>query len=125
MYVGSNPGPATSVVCTLIMRSFRRGTKDAIGPDVTSVTYREGESSANWRIQGIEPWAKFKTFMRRNVMTRAPILSAVAAALLLGLAAAGPLAAEDAATPAPSATPAPAKGEFDNSCAMGLVKGRR
>ena len=55
-------------------------------------------------------------------MTRAPILSAVAAALLLGLAAAGPLAAEDAATPAPSATPAPAKGEFDNSCARGFVK---
>ena len=57
-------------------------------------------------------------------MTRAPILSAVAAALLLGLAAAGPLAAEDAATPAPSATPAPAKGEFDNSCAMGLAEGQ-
>ena len=59
-------------------------------------------------------------------MTRAPILSAVAAALLLGLAAAGPGAAEDAATPAttPSATPAPVKGEFDNSCAMGLTEGQ-
>ena len=62
-------------------------------------------------------------------MTRAPILSAVAAALLLGLATAGPVAAEDAATPAtpattPSATPAPVKGEFDNSCAMGLAEGQ-
>ena len=51
-------------------------------------------------------------------MTRAPILSAAAAALLLSLAAMGPLAAEDAATPAaPAMTPAPAaapaKGEFD------------
>ena len=61
-------------------------------------------------------------------MTRAPILSAAAAALLLSLAAMGPLAAEDAATPAapamtpaPSASPAPAKGEFDNSCAMALA----
>ncbi len=68
-------------------------------------------------------------------MTRAPILSAVAAALLLGLAAAGSVAAEDAAsptepsatpamTPAPSATSEPAKGEFDNSCAMGLAEGK-
>ena len=64
-------------------------------------------------------------------MTRAPILSAAAAALLLSLAAMGPLAAEDAATPAapamtpaPSASPAPAKGEFDNSCAMGLTEGQ-
>ena len=41
-------------------------------------------------------------------MTRAPILSAAAAALLLSLAAMGPLAAEDAATPAaPAMTPAP------------------
>jgi YHS domain-containing protein len=72
-------------------------------------------------------------------MTRAPILSAVAAALLLGLAIAGPAAAEDAATPAtpaapamtpapmtpaPAATAAPAKGEFDNSCTMGLAEGQ-
>ncbi|HEV3241890.1 MAG TPA: hypothetical protein VGY14_01345 [Methyloceanibacter sp.] len=65
-------------------------------------------------------------------MTRAPILSAVAAALLLGLAAAAPAVAEDAATPtapaAPAMTPvpaaAPAKGEFDNSCAMGLAEGQ-
>src|SRR6476659_5041472 len=62
-------------------------------------------------------------------MTRAPILSAAAAALLLNLAAMGPLAAEDAATPAaPAMTPAPsaapAKGEFDNSCAMGLADGQ-
>ena len=62
-------------------------------------------------------------------MTRAPILSAAAAALLLSLAAMGPLAAEDAATPAaPAMTPAPsaapAKGEFDNSCAMGLADGQ-
>ena len=62
-------------------------------------------------------------------MTRAPILSAVAAALLLALAAAGPAAAEDAATPAaPAMTPAPSaapvKGEFDNSCAMGLADGQ-
>jgi len=58
-------------------------------------------------------------------MTRAPILSAVAAALLLGFAASVPAAAEDATTsPAPSATPAPAKGEFDNSCAMGLAEGQ-
>jgi YHS domain-containing protein len=64
-------------------------------------------------------------------MTRAPILSAAAAALLLNLAAMGPLAAEDAATPAapamtpaPSASPAPVKGEFDNSCAMGLADGQ-
>ncbi|HEU0016938.1 MAG TPA: hypothetical protein VFQ31_01055, partial [Methyloceanibacter sp.] len=66
-------------------------------------------------------------------MTRAPVLSAVAAALLLGFAAV-PAAAEDAAsspapstteaTPAPSASPAPAKGEFDNSCAMGLADGQ-
>src|SRR5262249_50585221 len=71
-------------------------------------------------------------------MTRAPILNAVAAALLLGLAAA-PAMAEDAATPtapaqsatpaAPAVTPAPAaavpaKGEFDNSCAMGLAEGQ-
>src|SRR6185295_6585493 len=68
---------------------------------------------------------------RRNAMTRAPILSAAAAALLLSLAAMGPLAAEDAATPAapamtpaPSASPAPAKGEFDTSCAMGLADGQ-
>jgi YHS domain-containing protein len=65
-------------------------------------------------------------------MTRASILSAVAAALLLGLAAAAPAVAEDAATPATPATPemtpvpatAPAKGEFDNSCAMGLAEGQ-
>ena len=64
-------------------------------------------------------------------MTRAPILSAAAAALLLSLAAMGAAAAEDAATPAapamtpaPSASPAPAKGEFDNSCAMGLADGQ-
>ena len=64
-------------------------------------------------------------------MTRAPILSAVAAALLLGLAIAGPAAAEDAATPAasamtpaPAATAAPVKGEFDNSCTMGLAEGQ-
>ena len=65
-------------------------------------------------------------------MTRAPILSAVAAALLLGLATAAPAVAEDAATPATPATPemtpvpatAPAKGEFDNSCAMGLAEGQ-
>ncbi|HKA65871.1 MAG TPA: hypothetical protein VKD00_09185, partial [Methyloceanibacter sp.] len=61
-------------------------------------------------------------------MIRAPILSAVAAVLLLGFAAAGPAAAEDAASPtspAPAATPAsPATpGEFDNSCAMGLAEG--
>src|SRR6478672_9318643 len=71
-------------------------------------------------------------------MTRTPILCAVAAALLLGLAAA-PAVAEDAATPAapaPSATPAtpamtpapatvvPANGEFDNSCTFGLTKGQ-
>ncbi len=71
-------------------------------------------------------------------MTRTPIICAVAAALLLGLAAA-PAVAEDAATPAapaPSATPAapamtpapaaavPAKGEFDNSCTFGLTKGQ-
>ena len=72
-------------------------------------------------------------------MTRAPILSAVAAALLLGLAIAGPAAAEDAATPAtpaapamtpapmtpaPTATATPVKGEFDNSCTMGLAEGQ-
>jgi YHS domain-containing protein len=75
-------------------------------------------------------------------MTRAPILSAVAVALLLGLAIAGPAAAEDAATPATPATPAapamtpapmtpapaatatPVKGEFDNSCTMGLAEGQ-
>ena len=61
-------------------------------------------------------------------MTRAPILSAVAAALLLGFAASVPAAAEDApSSPAPAATPAPsapAKGEFDNSCAMGLAEGQ-
>src|SRR5262252_6403434 len=69
-------------------------------------------------------------------MTKAPILSAAAAALLLGLAAA-PVVAEDAATPAapaPSATPTllpttpapatPAKGEFDNSCTFGLTTGQ-
>src|SRR6476469_5043960 len=71
-------------------------------------------------------------------MTRTPIQCAVAAALLLGLAAA-PAVAEDAATPAapaPSATPAapamtpapaaavPANGEFDNSCTFGLTKGQ-
>src|SRR5215470_8832239 len=69
-------------------------------------------------------------------MTKAPILSAAAAALLLGLAAA-PVAAEDAATPAapaPSAAPTspptnpapatPVKGEFDDSCAMGLTEGQ-
>src|SRR6476661_5664833 len=70
-------------------------------------------------------------------MTRTPIQCAVAAALLLGLAAA-PAVAEDAATPAapaPSATPAasamapapaaavPADGELDNSCTFGLTKG--
>jgi YHS domain-containing protein len=68
-------------------------------------------------------------------MNRAHILSAVAAALLLGLAAAGPVAAEDtttspepsaapAMTPAPAATTAPVTGEFDNSCAMGLAEGQ-
>ncbi|MGC1180726.1 MAG: hypothetical protein WA884_17315 [Methyloceanibacter sp.] len=62
-------------------------------------------------------------------MTRVPFLSAVAAALLLGLATVGPAAAEDAATSAaPAMTPAPAaapaKGEFDNSCAMGLASGQ-
>ncbi|MGC1344840.1 MAG: hypothetical protein WA863_01775, partial [Methyloceanibacter sp.] len=71
-------------------------------------------------------------------MTGTPIICALAAALLLGLAAA-PAVAEDAATPAapaPSATPAapamtpapaaavPAKGEFDNSCTFGLTKGQ-
>jgi YHS domain-containing protein len=64
-------------------------------------------------------------------MTRAPILSAVAAALLLGFVAMAPVAAEDAATPAtpasraaPAATAVPTKGEFDNSCAMGLAEGQ-
>ena len=61
-------------------------------------------------------------------MTRAPLLSAVAAALLLGFASSVPAVAEDAPTaPAPAATPAPsapAKGEFDNSCAMGLAEGQ-
>jgi YHS domain-containing protein len=64
-------------------------------------------------------------------MTRAPILSAVAAGLLLGFAAVAPVAAEDAAAPAtpaspaaPAATAAPTKGEFDNSCAMGLASGQ-
>jgi YHS domain-containing protein len=64
-------------------------------------------------------------------MTRAPILSAVAAALLLGFVAVAPVAAEDAATPAtpaspasPAATAVPPKGEFDNSCTMGLASGQ-
>ena len=61
-------------------------------------------------------------------MIRAPILSAVAAALLLGFAASIPAAAADAqSSPAPAVTPAPsapAKGEFDNSCAMGLAEGQ-
>ena len=58
-------------------------------------------------------------------MTRAPILSAVAAALLLCFAASVPAAAEDApSSPAPTAAPAPAKGEFGNSCAMGLASGQ-
>ena len=61
-------------------------------------------------------------------MIRVPILSAVAAALLLGFAASVPAAAEDAqSSPAPAAAPAPsapAKGEFDNSCAMGLAEGQ-
>ena len=61
-------------------------------------------------------------------MIRAPILSAVAAALLLGFAASIPAAAEDTqSSPAPAVTPAPsapAKGEFDNSCAMGLAEGQ-
>jgi hypothetical protein len=67
-------------------------------------------------------------------MTRAPTLSAVAAALLLWFAAVVPAAAEDAATspapsaspatPAPSSSPTPVKGEFDNSCAMGLAQGQ-
>ncbi|MGC2408701.1 MAG: hypothetical protein WA441_01460 [Methyloceanibacter sp.] len=68
-------------------------------------------------------------------MTRAPILSALAAAVLLGFATAGPAAAEDATThaapampapmtPAPAAIAAPAKGEFDNSCTMGLAEGQ-
>jgi YHS domain-containing protein len=69
-------------------------------------------------------------------MTRVPILSAVAAGLLLGFAAVAPAAAEDAANPATpaaraspassaaSATPVPTKGEFDNSCAMGLAEGQ-
>src|SRR5262249_32279861 len=69
-------------------------------------------------------------------MTKAPILSAAAAALLLGLAAA-PAVAENAAppaAPAPSATPTllpttpapatPVKGEFDNSCTFGLTTGQ-
>ena len=65
-------------------------------------------------------------------MTRAPILSAVAAALLLVIAV--PAVAEDAATsaapsaspatPAPSSSTAAVKGEFDNSCAMGLAEGQ-
>ena len=62
-------------------------------------------------------------------MTRVPFLSAVAAALLLGLATVGPAAAEDAATSAaPAMTPAPAaapaKGEFDNDSAMDLASGQ-
>jgi YHS domain-containing protein len=67
-------------------------------------------------------------------MIRASILFAASAALLLSHAAAGQAVAEDAASsPAPSATeaapaqsaaPAPAKGEFDNSCAMGLAEGQ-
>jgi len=66
-------------------------------------------------------------------MTRASILSAAAAALLLGIAAVAPAAAEDAATSATRAAPAtkiapataaPTKGEFDNSCAMGLAEGQ-
>ena len=76
-------------------------------------------------------------------MTRAPILSVVAAALLLGLAIAGPAAAEDTAapatpatpaapamtpapmTPAPAATATPVKGEFDDSAPWAWPKGRR
>jgi YHS domain-containing protein len=58
-------------------------------------------------------------------MIRGPIFSAVAAALLLGLAAAVPAAAEDAASsPAPAASPAPVKGEFDDYCVMGLSEGQ-
>ena len=58
-------------------------------------------------------------------MTRAPILSAVAAVLLLGLAGAAPAVAEDAASSAtPAATPAAAEGEFDDYCAMGLASGQ-
>ena len=58
-------------------------------------------------------------------MIRAPILSAVAVALLLGLAAAAPAAAEDAASSStPAASPAPVKGEFDDYCVMGLSEGQ-
>ena len=62
-------------------------------------------------------------------MTRAPILSAVAAGLLLGFATVAPVAAENAAATATPASPAaatavPTKGEFDNSCAMGLAEGQ-
>jgi YHS domain-containing protein len=69
-------------------------------------------------------------------MTRVPILSTAAAGLLLSFFAVAPAAAEDAAnpatpaaqaspaSPAASATPVPTKGEFDNSCAMGLAEGQ-
>ena len=58
-------------------------------------------------------------------MIRGPIFSAVAAALLLGLAAAVPAAAEDAASSStPAASPAPVKGEFDDYCVMGLSEGQ-
>jgi hypothetical protein len=47
------------------------------------------------------------------------------AALLLGLGATGDAVGQEATgSPAPSATPAPVKGEFDNSCAMGLAEGQ-
>ncbi len=70
-------------------------------------------------------------------MFRAANLSAATALLLLGFALTIPAAAEDASPaasppPAPSSAPAmtpapaaaPAKGEFDNSCTMGLAEGQ-
>src|SRR6516162_10292000 len=101
--------------------------RDAIGQSVTPVTYGMlifDQQTGNLR---------HPVLMRRNAMTRASILFAAAAALLLGIAAVAPAAAEDAATSAtraaPATTPAPAtaaptKGEFDNSCAMGLAEGQ-
>ena len=72
-------------------RSQRR---DWTGRDFSSIPK---ETLRRLRAFEASTWAKFKP-MRRNAMTRAPILSAVAAALLLGFTAAIPAAAEDASS---------------------------
>src|SRR5271169_3673214 len=55
----------------------------------------------------------------------ASIARATAIAVALCFAAAAPAAAADQPSPSgPAATPAPAKGEFDNSCTMGLASGQ-